>query len=179
MNRAQAYLVNKQIEKALSDFEAVIAFDSSNINAYLGKGKALHRMNQHSQALNTFKLALELSANSLLHSADAYYNSGLVYDFLKQEENALEMFDKCITARKIAECAYQKGKTLKKLSNLNAAVKAFQDCVDWAKNREKSALCEREKEVVLNEIEEANEEKSSTKNNNKQECDVNSHDCVS
>jgi len=59
---------------------------------------------------------------------------------------------------------------------LNTAVNSFQDCIDWSK-RGKAALCEREKEDVLNEIENANEKKTS-KNNYKQHCDAN-HDCVS
>ena len=55
--RAKCYLVIKEYEKALDDFNMVLSYQGSNQNAYLGRGFTFKALKKYQLAANDFERA--------------------------------------------------------------------------------------------------------------------------
>jgi len=85
-------------EKAISEFQAALVWDTVNLAALLGIGNAYRRMQNYEKAIATFSRAIELYPDC----ADCYYSMGVAYlEYRPPEKDepghykkALEYFEK-------------------------------------------------------------------------------------
>jgi len=82
-------------EKALQLFDTALLVNTESVRAYVGKGKALHRMKRYKEALTAFNLAL-LQDNKF---PAAYVGKGHIFLELNRSMDALKCYGDAIELR--------------------------------------------------------------------------------
>ena len=91
-NRGLAYNKLKEHEKAIADYNKVIALDPEYARAYNNRGTAYGKLKKHEKAFEDYNKAIALNPEDAI----AYYNRGTAYDELKKHEKAFEDYNKAI-----------------------------------------------------------------------------------
>ncbi|AUB56333.1 DNA-directed RNA polymerase subunit A' [Methanobacterium subterraneum] len=125
---------NSDYEKAGYNFREVLERDENNIKALLGCLTIAAELNLYPQLLTTSKKILKIEPensqakkqelNALLHLARVYYTQQKYEDALKKIDELLSKDSKNFKA------LLCKGFTLKKLSDFEAAIKIFGECLE-------------------------------------------------
>jgi len=88
-NRGQVYALLKQWEKALADYNAVIALDPHFSEYYLDRGNLHRQLHQYAEALEDYQQAIGLSSPY----PELYFNRALVLTDLGQLDEALADYE--------------------------------------------------------------------------------------
>jgi len=125
---------NGDYEKASSNFREVLKRDQNNIKALLGCLTIAAELNLYYQLLTTSQKILKIKPensqaktqelNALLHLAHLYYSQQEYEDTLKKIDELLSKDPKNFKA------LLCKGFALKKLSNFEAAIRIFDECLE-------------------------------------------------
>jgi len=92
LQRGLIHLTHEEIDKAITDFDAVLKRDPKNFLALLNRGVAHVARADFKSALSDFDAAVTLNPQS----AEACFNRGCIYDFRLKPQRALEDFSRAI-----------------------------------------------------------------------------------
>jgi len=86
------YLVEKELQKALTAFDFAIISDDTFIGAYLEKAKVLERLNRHEEAIEQYSISMAIEG------ATAYtlLKIGYCYEQIKKDDQALKFYMKSV-----------------------------------------------------------------------------------
>ncbi len=95
MRKANAAYSSGQFEKAIGLYSEVIKSDSQNIPALYQRGLSYVSSDDLKSARKDFIMVLKLTSDSVL-KRDVYYNLGLVYERLREDNVAVEWYKKAL-----------------------------------------------------------------------------------
>ena len=114
-----------QFERALKELNTVIAINPYDYRALYQRGLCKARLGLLEQALKDFETVIELNPETQL-LVDTYYNCGLAYEKLNQNDMAIEFYDKAITLKPdFAKAHCNKGAVLARSNKIKEAIKSL------------------------------------------------------
>lgn len=93
--QVEIYVLEDKLPQAEKLLDALYVLDPLNEEIYIQKANILSKRNEHSKAIDTLKIALDLT-DSDEDDADLFALIGMEYLFMDQFENAKNYFIKCI-----------------------------------------------------------------------------------
>ena len=96
MNRGNIYMMRRELQAAVADFDAVIDLDQNNAEARLNKGVALVMLEQYGAAIAVLTDALSRGVNE---PHKAYYGRGVAREALGDYRGALEDYNTALAIR--------------------------------------------------------------------------------
>ncbi|WMI67826.1 tetratricopeptide repeat protein [Mangrovimonas sp. YM274] len=90
----ELYVMENQLEKADQLLDRLYELEPSNEEIYIQKANVLSKRDDHKSAINTLKIALDLSQDP--DDSDLYALIGMEYLFLDEYDQAKEYFLKCL-----------------------------------------------------------------------------------
>ena len=93
--QVEIYILEDKLPQAEQLLDALYVLEPSNEEIYIQKANILSKRNEHEKAIDTLKIALELTDSEEDH-ADLYALIGMEYLFMDQFENAKNYFIKCL-----------------------------------------------------------------------------------
>jgi tetratricopeptide (TPR) repeat protein len=96
MNRGNIYMMRRELQAAVADFDAVLGLDQSNAEARLNKGVALVMLEQYGAAIAVLTDALSRGVNE---PHKAYYSRGVAREALGDYRGALEDYNTALAIR--------------------------------------------------------------------------------
>ena len=125
LNRALAYSKVGKHESAAKDFDRALVFNKKDDELFYLSGREWYLHGNNTLALTRLNQAVELKKNFL----EAYQQRADVYTSLKQYENALEDYLKCLKISEDASGYFHLAQTYEKLNRLEDAENAYRESI--------------------------------------------------
>ena len=124
--RAEAYLQNNELSKAMDDANASIKLNPRFYSPYIERGVVYRRRGDFDKAISEYDIALGLNPNSV----PAYNNRGVAYSNKGEGERAIRDFNEAIRLDSNYTDAYQnRGTTYEEMGNLDRAVADYGEAI--------------------------------------------------
>ncbi len=119
-------------EAARDSFQRAVEIDPREVDAYYQLGRIAREQGRLNEAIRHFEQVVQFDP---AHSQNEIWReTGLVYYYAGQFQDALEMFDKFLDKRPSdTEARYWRGMTLYKLGRENEAMQEMQNCLESAR----------------------------------------------
>ena len=119
-------------EAARDSFQRAVEIDPREVDAHYQLGRIAREQGRLNEAIRHFEQVVQFDP---AHSQNEIWReTGLVYYYAGQFQDALEMFDKFLDKRPSdTEARYWRGMTLYKLGRENEAIQEMQDCLELAR----------------------------------------------
>mmetsp|Transcript_7170 Transcript_7170/g.23360 ORF Transcript_7170/g.23360 Transcript_7170/m.23360 type:complete len:404 (-) Transcript_7170:32-1243(-) len=127
-----------KIAESLTLFQSATCLNPANLANLKQVGHSLYLLGKHKQALDVYKEAMEVaSERSKGKKGDAvdwelWHNSGLCYTFLQQPDKAVECFERANRIGRHDATFSQLGKVYAAQNDHAAALKVYQDALDFS-----------------------------------------------
>ena len=134
-NRANAYKMMKEFNKALADYNKAIELDKNYLSPYNGKTSLYLMQGRISEALMTADEILKINPKY----AGAYNNKGSIYLYKNDIENALKNYKYAVTyePENYYPAYYYIGGIYYGMGKYKEAVQNYEQCVKYYKNYDK------------------------------------------
>ncbi|HLP06016.1 MAG TPA: tetratricopeptide repeat protein [Paludibacter sp.] len=122
--RGLIYMLKKEYDKALKDYDNSIKLKSTYAGDYVNRGNINNDKQNYKQALIDYGNAIKYDSTEYL----AYYNRGLLRSFLGDKNNALQDFNKVLKIDPAKTEAYlQKALTEESLGDYKSSIRDFEE----------------------------------------------------
>jgi serine/threonine-protein kinase len=129
VERADAYLEQKEYDKALADFDRAIRLDPGNADAFLGRGCVHSEKDEDDLALADFNEAIRLAPEA----AAPYVCRGNLHGGRQEHKEALADFERAVQLDpEDADALIGRGKALRDLKSYERALADFQKAIRLA-----------------------------------------------
>ena len=125
-NRGLAYSKLKQHERAISDYDKALNYNSDLPDVYFNRGISYVEHNQYKLAIIDYDNAIRLNSNN----AKYYFNRGNVYLILKKYNSAILDYDKAIRLNsKYVKAFTSRGLSYAKLKQFDQAISDYNQAI--------------------------------------------------
>ncbi len=137
INKGLHFTQKGEYTEAISNFNAAIAIDENNLDAYVKRAFAYSMLKEYEKAVSDYSKLIELKPNF----AVAYFSRGSALNKLERFNEALADFDKVITMEPTNSEAYNnRGWSKKGLGDKDGA------CEDWKTSKK---MGNKEAKIIL------------------------------
>ena len=162
--RAQSLKDNEKYQLAIIDYDIVIKNIPEEIEAYIGKGICLSRLNEDEKAIDIYKIGLEIEPNT----TELYVNIGISLSNLNKTEESLVYFGKALEIDNKNDYAYyNRGLSFYYLKKVNEALQDLNKALELNPKTDRSylflylgdlyAIVEKDNEKAMNFLQKAKE----------------------
>ena len=124
---AEEFFQQGEFEKACEEYEQAVVLQADHLEAYIGWGRALNKLNQYEEAITKYQKAIELNSNS----TKAYFYWGNALGVLERYEEAIIKFQKAIEINPdYSDAYYLWGNALGVLNQYEEAITKYQKAIE-------------------------------------------------
>jgi len=102
LDRGNVFYINKDYDRAISDFSKAIKINPKSYDAYVHRGSALNDKRDYDRAISDFSEAIKINPNFF----KAYFGRGKAWFFAKNYDRAISDFNKAIEIDQTQAIAY-------------------------------------------------------------------------
>lgn len=126
-------------EKAIESYRRAIDINplhDKNYKAYYHSGELFIKLAKWEEALDCYENAIKLNPTNRIHKQDCWYQKGKMLNFLQRPKEALDAYQRTLDFNcKHIYAWNEKGNTLAKIKNYDAAIEAFRQALEISENK--------------------------------------------
>lgn len=108
---------------ALEKFDAAIALNTGEVNAWYNRGNALRVLRRFDEAMSSYRRCIRLRANHV----EAHINMGVLLQDIKQSDLAIAYYDEALQLRpESVTAAYNRALALENMRQLDRAIESYE-----------------------------------------------------